>query len=325
MKTLKIRRMVFTSLILMLILIPVMSACQQAPANQGATNSEAKISVSGAFALYPMMIKWAEEYQKINPNIKIDVSAGGAGKGMTDTLSGMVDIGMVSRDVKTEEVNQGAFGIAVTKDAVFPTVNEENPVLQDLMRIGVTKDIFSGIFIKKDITIWGQVVGKPEVTDAIHIYTRSDACGAADVWAAFLGGKQENLTGIGVSGDPGISEAVSKDALGLGYNNLNYAFDVDTGKPVKGIMTIPIDVNGNGKADETELLDTKEKAVQAIANGQYPSPPARLLYLVTKGQPSGAVLDFILWILGDGQKYEGEVGYINLTETQLADQKAKLK
>jgi len=325
MKTLKIRRMVFTSLILMLILIPVMSACQQAPANQGATNSEAKISVSGAFALYPMMIKWAEEYQKINPNIKIDVSAGGAGKGMTDTLSGMVDIGMVSRDVKTEEVNQGAFGIAVTKDAVFPTVNEENPVLQDLMRIGVTKDIFSGIFIKKDITTWGQVVGKPEVTDAIHIYTRSDACGAADVWAAFLGGKQENLTGIGVSGDPGISEAVSKDALGLGYNNLNYAFDVDTGKPVKGIMTIPIDVNGNGKADEKELLDTKEKAVQAIANGQYPSPPARLLYLVTKGQPSSAVLDFILWILGDGQKYEGEVGYINLTETQLADQKAKLK
>jgi phosphate transport system substrate-binding protein len=317
--------MVFTSLILMLILIPVMSACQQAPANQGATRSEAKISVSGAFALYPMMIKWAEEYQKINPGIKIDVSAGGAGKGMTDTLSGMVDIGMVSRDIKTEEVNQGAFGIAVTKDAVFPTVNEKNPVLQDLMRIGVTKDIFAGIFIKKGITTWGQVVGKPEVTDAIHIYTRSDACGAAEVWAAFLGGKQENLTGIGVSGDPGISEAVSKDALGLGYNNLNYAFDADTGKPVKGIMAIPIDVNGNGKADETELLDTKEKAVQAIANGQYPSPPARLLYLVTKGQPSSAVLDFILWILGDGQKYEGEVGYINLTETQLADQKAKFK
>ena len=325
MKILKIRRMVFTSLILMLILIPVMSACQQAPANQGATRSEAKISVSGAFALYPMMIKWAEEYQKINPGIKIDVSAGGAGKGMTDTLSGMVDIGMVSRDIKTEEVNQGAFGIAVTKDAVFPTVNEKNPVLQDLMRIGVTKDIFAGIFIKKGITTWGQVVGRPEVTDAIHIYTRSDACGAAEVWAAFLGGKQENLTGIGVSGDPGISEAVSKDALGLGYNNLNYAFDADTGKPVKGIMAIPIDVNGNGKADETELLDTKEKAVQAIANGQYPSPPARLLYLVTKGQPSSAVLDFILWILGDGQKYEGEVGYINLTETQLADQKAKFK
>jgi phosphate transport system substrate-binding protein len=317
--------MVFTSLIIMLVFIPVISACQKVPTNQGAESSQAKISISGAFALYPMMIKWVEEYQKFNPGIIIDVSAGGAGKGMTDTVSGMVDIGMVSRDIKPEEINQGAFGIAVTKDAVFPTGSDQNPVLTDLMRIGVTKDIFTSIFIKSEITTWGQVVGKPEVSDSIHIYTRSDACGAAEVWAAFLGGKQEDLIGIGVSGDPGISEAISKDSLGLGYNNLNYAFDANTGKPVKGIMVIPIDINGNGKADDTEILDTKEKAVQAIANGQYPSPPARLLYLVTKGKPTGAVLDFILWILGEGQKYEGEVGYINLTETQLEDQKAKLK
>src|ERR1700690_3343061 len=52
------------------------------------------ISVSGAFALYPMMTVWAADFTKINPNVQFDVQGGGAGKGMTDTLSGAVDIGM---------------------------------------------------------------------------------------------------------------------------------------------------------------------------------------------------------------------------------------
>ena len=41
------------------------------------------ITISGAFALYPLTVKWAEEFKKLNPTVKIDISAGGAGKGMT--------------------------------------------------------------------------------------------------------------------------------------------------------------------------------------------------------------------------------------------------
>ena len=55
------------------------------------------ITASGAFALYPLMVKWGEEYQKLHPDVQFDISAGGAGKGMTDALGGQVDIGMVSR------------------------------------------------------------------------------------------------------------------------------------------------------------------------------------------------------------------------------------
>ena len=100
---------------------------------------EQKIAISGAFALYPMVVKWAEEYQKVNPNVRIDVSGGGAGKGMADTLAGAVDIGMVSREVSEEEVAQGAYGIAVTRDAVFATVSAQNPYLADLLKMGLPK------------------------------------------------------------------------------------------------------------------------------------------------------------------------------------------
>ena len=94
------------------------------------------IAISGAWALYPMITRWAEEFQKQYPDVQFDISAGGAGKGMADALGGVVEIGMVSRAVSPEEEAKGAFWVAVTKDAVFPMVSEKNPVLQDLLKTG---------------------------------------------------------------------------------------------------------------------------------------------------------------------------------------------
>jgi phosphate transport system substrate-binding protein len=233
---------------------------------------------------------------------------------------------MVSREIKPEEISQGALDIAIAKDAVFPTINAKNPVLNDLLQKGLNKDAFIAIYIDGTIKTWGEAIGTPEIKDVINVYTRSDACGAAEVWAKFTGGKkQEDLKGIGVSADPGILEAVKKDPLGIGYNNLNYAFDQSTGKPVEGAAILPIDFNANGKIDDTELIDTKAKAVQAVASGAYPEPPGRLEHLVTKGQPKGVTKDFLVWILNDGQKYLDEVGYVPLAPERLNEQKSKVK
>ena len=89
--------------------------------------------------------------------------------------------------------------------------------------------MFRRIFITGEITTWGEVIGDPKVTEEIHVYTRSDACGAAEEWAKFLGGFQEDLLGIGVNADPGLLDAVLNDPLGIGYNNLGYAFDLESG------------------------------------------------------------------------------------------------
>jgi phosphate transport system substrate-binding protein len=299
-------------------LIVALSACNAKPSQQINDPYQGTITISGAFALYPMMQRWAEEFHNLHPGVQFDISAGGAGKGMTDTLTGAVDIGMISREISSDEQAKGAYGIPVTKDAVFATVNAQNPVLQDLFSKGISPQILEGIFITGEITTWGQVVGRPEVSDAIHVYTRSDSCGAGEVWAKFLGNnKQEDLLGIGVSGDPGVVAAVVADPLGIGYNNLNYAYDITTGKPVNSISVPPLDNNLNGKADQNEVLSTNTAAVAAIAAGDYPSPPARDLYLATDGHPTGLAQLFIEWVLTEGQQYVSESGYIELTQTQL--------
>jgi phosphate transport system substrate-binding protein len=311
------------SILVLTIIAGLFSGCSY---SSSADPQSGQITISGAFALYPMMVKWAEEYQKLHSGIRIDVSAGGAGKGMADALAGAVEIGMVSREIKNEELSQGAFGIAVTRDAVFLGVNAQNPYLERLMAQGISVEILTKIFISGEVTNWGQVLNDPSITDEIHVYTRSDACGAAEMWAKFLGGSaQEDLKGVGVSGDPGLLDAVIQDPLGIGYNNLNYAFDPTTGKPVAGAIVVPVDLNQNGQADEDELYRTRDVAMQAIADGKYPSPPARLLYLVTKGKPDGILRDFVLWILTDGQQYVPESGYVSLTEAELAAEQAKLQ
>lgn len=287
---------------------------------------ESVINLSGAWALYPMAVKWGEEFQKIHPGVKIDIAAGGAGKGMTDALTGGVDIGMVSRDINPEEAKKGAFGFAVTKDAVVPVINESNPVVKDILVKGIEKEIFIDIWITNKITMWGEVVGSDSKAK-INVYTRSDACGAAETWAKYLGKKQENLKGIGIFGDPDIANAVKKDVLGIGYNNINFIYDPTSKKPTAGLKIAPVDINGNGKIDDEEkLYDTRDAIVKAIAEGKYPSPPARELFFVTKGNPTNSLVkEFIKWVLTDGQKYVPETGYINLTDKKLKSELDKLE
>ena len=148
------------------------------------------ITLSGAFALYPVAILWADEFHRLHPDVDIDISAGGAGKGITDVLADQVDIAMVSRELKPQEKEKGALAYAVAKDAVVATINVNNPAYKELLKTGLSQ--------KQATAIW-------EGKTKMNVYTRSDACGAAETWAAFLGKKQEDLKGTGVFGDPGVT------------------------------------------------------------------------------------------------------------------------
>ncbi len=309
----KIRNLAF-----ILVAVILLSACSSG-------KKEKTISLSGAFALYPMVVKWSEEYQKEHPEIKFNISAGGAGKGVADALSGAVDLGMLSRQVEQKEIDNGLWFVAVTKDAVIPTINLGNPVFETLRKRGLTRDEFRKIYITGEITNWNQLPGVT-INLSINVYTRSDACGAAATWAEYLGAKQEDLKGTGIFGDPGLAEAVVKDANGIGFNNTIFLYDLKTGGKNTGIEVIPNDVNGNGTIDEEEAFyDQFRQVLAAIGEGKYPSPPARDLYLVSKGKPQKkAVLDFLNWVVTKGQAFVPEAGYVPLTETTLQEQVVKL-
>lgn len=313
--------------ILLMVSLLFANGCQKKTQEQlTGKELEGTITMSGAWALYPMAVKWNEEFQKIHPKVRIDVAAGGAGKGMADCLAQIVDIGMVSRDIYPTEIQKGAWWVSVTKDAVVATVNENNPLLEDLLVKGVTRETFNGIWITGTIKNWVEVISC-NVAHEICVYTRSDACGAAKTWAKFLGGEQEDLLGVGVYGDPGLAGAVKKDLYGIGFNNINYVYDASTKMQVEGIRVLPIDLNSNGRVDkEEDFYNTRDEIVKAIAVGKYPSPPARDLHFVSQGKPEKQIVrEFIKWVLTSGQKYVPETGYINLTEEKLTEELRRLE
>jgi phosphate transport system substrate-binding protein len=263
------------------------------------------VTLSGAWAIYPTAVAWAEGFQKKYPKVKIDVSAGGAGKGVADAIAGLADIGMVSRDPEPAEIEKGIVPVYILHDAVYPAVSETNLFVQDLFKKGVNKKTWNDIYITGTATTWDAVIGGT-TKKPVHVYTRSDSCGAAASWAKYLDKKQEDLKGIGIYGDPGLLDAAKKDPLGIGYSNFSYVFTRE-GTILKGVRVVPIDANDNGKADPDEIFETRDKAIAAIEAGKY--PVTRKNYFFVKGKPQGLVKEFIGFALSEaGTKIVDEVG-----------------
>lgn len=289
--------------------------------------TEETISVSGAFALYPMLIQWSEDFKTKHPNVRFNISAGGAGKGIADVLSSMVDIGMVSRDIHPEEYEKGAFLVNVANDAVVATFNANNPAAKQIVERGLTKGEFIDIFLKAETTRWNQLSGVDGDFD-MHVYVRSDAAGAAETWAKFLDASQEDLVGIGVFGDPGQAQAIMRDPLSIGFSNLNYVYSLRDRKPQPNVQIIPIDWNNNGKVDANEYYyQSLDSLNQAIGDGRYPAPPARTLGLLFHGKPKNRVLiAFLEYILSDeGQSRLPENGYVSLSKKAISQELEKIK
>jgi phosphate transport system substrate-binding protein len=175
-------------------------------------------------------------------------------------------------------------------------ISEKNPALPKLLKKGISKQAWMKLYVTGEAASWSEIV-PGSVNKPVHVYTRSDSCGAASSWAAFLGSKkQEDLKGIGIYGDPGLLEAVKRDPIGVGYNNFSFVFD-KAGKVVAGVKLAPIDANNNGSVDPDELIVNREKAIKSIESGNY--SVTRNNYLFSKGKPQGLKLAFIEFILSE--------------------------
>ncbi len=238
----------------------------------------------------------------------------------------MVDIGMVSRDLHEQEVKKGAVPIIVAKDAVICTINPANPNYPAILRRGLSREELLDIFVNKKFKTWKEI--DPRFTaDPIHVYVRSDAAGAAETWAKFLGNKQEDLQGIGIFGDPGIAQAIKDDIHGIGFNNINYVYNLKTNKVFDRIAVVPLDIDENGRIDENEqFYGTLPELTEAVATGKYPAPPSRELTFVTRNKTESLLLkEFISFVLQkNAQSQLLENGYVPLNETLVKEELNKL-
>ncbi len=285
------------------------------------------ISISGVSALFPLVQKWAVEFQKVYPNVRISVSASSDSKGITDALSGKTKIGMLSRELSKEESDNSMWIITVAKNAVVPIVNLNNPVLQQIMLKGLKKDILKDIFITGKVNNWDILNGKKKTDEKINVYRHSDACGEADTWAKYLSGNKAAFIGTLESDDADLTQAIRNDNKGIGFTSIAYAYDQKSGYENSGIKVLPIDFNGNGVIDDKEFFyQHKDSLAKAIADGRFSKLLVSDLYLVCKAKPSdNAEITFLKWILTDGQKFVSAAGFIHLSDSKAKAELNKIE
>ena len=104
-------------------------------------NASGKVVVAGSSSVTPVMEKLAEAYNKINPNVTIDIQQSDSRTGMEMAAAGTCDIGMASRELKDSEKEQ-LTSTVIALDGIAVIVNKDNS--NDDMSSENVKAIFTG-------------------------------------------------------------------------------------------------------------------------------------------------------------------------------------
>lgn len=119
-------------------------------ANFETTMPAGKIVVAGSSSVTPVMEKLKEAYLVLNTNAEIEIQQSDSSTGMTQTIDGICDIGMASRDLKDSELEKGLVPTVIAMDGIAVIVNNDNPT-EDLAKEDVM-NIFTG-----NVTKWSEI------------------------------------------------------------------------------------------------------------------------------------------------------------------------
>lgn len=108
------------------------------------------LTVGGSSSVTPVMEKMAEAYEKINTGANVSVQQSDSTSGAENTISGVYEIGMCSRDLTEEEQSKGLTPTTIALDGIAVIVNKENAVSN--LTTDQIKQIYTG-----EITDWADI------------------------------------------------------------------------------------------------------------------------------------------------------------------------
>jgi phosphate transport system substrate-binding protein len=320
--------------IILLITLTLLSSCKQKNIQTNgdklytltSANISGSFNISGAYALYPLVKKWSDDFMKLHPDVKIVISEGGTGQGFDDLRSKKSQLAMISRPLTDTELEEGIWTVPVAKDGVAPIVNKRNPYLKKILAQGLSPDKFLKVFTGDKQFTWGELLDT-NLREKVVVFIRKDESGAADVFAGFLNKEASDLKGTGVTGDVEMIKSIQNSPLAIGFCNFSYAFDVATGDQIKDIQIIPADLDYDKKIDRKEVpFNNLDKAHRGLWLGIYPKSLCRELTIASLGKPTDpAIVEFLKYILTEGQSDVKTTGLCELNEVYVSYSLDKFK
>lgn len=273
-------------------------------ADSSGARASTTIRITGSDTMVNLVQAWAENYRNKRPDVAVQVAGGGSGVGIAGLIDGILDIAASSREIEPGEVERATqhngvrpteFKVALDGLAIY--THRSNPI--EHISIEELADIYGegGSTLK-----WSQLgIKNPSCrSDEIIRVSRQNNSGTYVYFReALLGTSRELKMGsIDQSGSKDVVVLVSRTPCAIGYSGMAYVIP-----EVKRLQL-------SRKRGEASVYPSAQTAI----DGTYPL--ARPLYLFTREAPTGAVLEFIEWVLGEeGQRLVNDIGYVPVNST----------
>jgi phosphate transport system substrate-binding protein len=316
----------------------------------GSATGNVTLNGAGATFPYPLYSKWMSEYNKQNPNIRINYQSIGSGGGIRQITAGTVDFGATDAPMKDEEAQKAPgklHHIPTTLGAVVVTYNL--PEVSSPLKL--TPEVLSGVFLGT-ISKWND----PKLTEAnpdaklpdkdISVVYRSDGSGTTAVFTEYLATVSSDFKdkvgagksvkwpkGLGAKGNEGVTGQIKTTPGTIGYVELAYAMQnklpVALVRNKSGNFIEPKIEAITAAAAGAELPDSLHVSL-ADAAGAEAYPISSFTYLLVyddaKDAAKGrALAKFVWWAIHDGQKFAKDLHYAPLPEPAVKKIEERLK
>lgn len=276
----------------------------------------------GSDTMNNLMTFWAEGFNRLYPNVKVQIEGKGSTTAPPALIAGTAQIGPMSRTMKPTEIDafEKKYGYKPTEirtslDALAVYVNKDNPIKG--LSIPQVDAIFSktrkGRY-KGDIKTWGQVgLTGDWAARPISLYGRNSASGTYGFFkehALYKGDFKDTVKEQ--PGSASVVQGVTEDRYSIGYSGIGYR--------TSGVRAIDISM-----ADGKPFVAAE---MENVINGSYPM--ARFLYVYINkkpGQPLDPLIrEFVKFILSkEGQDVVIKDGYVPLPASVAAEELKKIE
>jgi len=205
---------------------------------RGGGQQDAHYIIAGSTSVQPYVEMLAEEFARINPDIRIDVQGGGSSAGIQAAETRVANIGMTSRDLRESEGH--LWSTVITKDGLAIIVNPQNPL------ITLTLEQLRGIYTG-DYTNWSQVGG---IDARIHVIAREEGSGTRGAFEEMvMDGQRISPRTIVQNSNGSVRQLVAGDPYSIGFISLGL---VDSGE----MMVKALQINGVEASRENVINHT---------------------------------------------------------------------
>jgi phosphate transport system substrate-binding protein len=312
---------------------------------------QTQLNGAGATFPYPMYSKWFSEYNKLHPDVQINYQSIGSGGGIRQVLNGTVDFGASDGPMTDEQLKEAKtkiLHIPTVLGAVVPAYNVPGVSGE----IKFTPEVLADIFLNK-ITNWNSPAiaktnpGVKFPDQPIIVVHRSDGSGTTYIFTDYLSkiSKEWETTvgrgtsvkwpvGLGGKGNEGVAGQVRQLQGSIGYVELIYAVQNNipygsvknaAGEFLKGSLE---GVTEAAASMKNMPADFRVSITNAPGKTAYPisSFTWMLIPVQSKDAKRGQIIvDFLNWMVTDGQKMTTQLAYAPLPENVAEKVKTAIK